>query len=454
METSDNKSVLNLFPFTPTKDQKNVLIALEDFITNSTDDFFIINGSAGTGKTLLMSVCVSFLKQKEIEYNIAAPTGRAARILASKANVPCSTIHSLIYNVATDPDEGTIKFNLKDNESTSYTVFIVDEASMVSSKSMLDQESLFEGGNCLLDDLIYFVKQGNDLNKIFFVGDKNQLPPVKEDFSAALSENYIKNHYNLSGSSYKLQEVKRQDNDSSVYKCIENIKGVIEKKCNDLTTRHFFKRNGQALAEFSYAVDFEEKGYEYCTALAYSHSKNLQFNRNVRSILFDNPAEKIVPGELLIINRTLKKPEYTLYNGDHVIIKEIDLESIDTIEGLEFVKITLEAKDINNKKFIVKDYILLDTLEEPKGLGKKKEKALHQTRKIKNKKYRENGNAMEDPYLGAIRALYGYSITIHKAQGGEWKKLYISDWYPPSKTYYNSKYTAFTRAIDEVFVYR
>ncbi|WP_424492733.1 ATP-dependent DNA helicase [Salinimicrobium sp. GXAS 041] len=453
MDTSDKKSILELFPFTPTGDQKNVLIALEEFFTNSTEDFFIINGSAGTGKTLLMSVCISFLGQKEINYNIAAPTGRAARILASKANVPCSTIHSLIYNVATDPEEGTIRFNLKDNESTSYTIFIVDEASMVSSKSISDQESLFEGGNCLLDDLIYFAKQGNDLNKIIFVGDKNQLPPVKEEFSAALSEDFIKNHYNLSGNSYKLQEVKRQDNDSSIYKHIENIKGVIEGKCNDLRTRHFFKENGQVLAEYNYAVDFAEKGHDYCTAIAYSHSKNLQFNRNVRSILFDNPPEKIVPGELLIINRTLKKPEYTLYNGDHVIVKEIDLDSTETIEGLEFVKIILEAKNINNEKFIVKDYILLDTLEEPRGLGKKKEKALHQTRKIQNKKYRENGNAMEDPFLGAIRALYGYSITIHKAQGGEWKKLYISNWYPQSKTYYNSKYTAFTRAIDEVFVY-
>lgn len=449
----DEKTILDFFPFTPTTDQKNLLVELENFLTNSPEDFFIINGAAGTGKTLLMSICVKYLSEMEIDYNLAAPTGRAARILASKAHVPCSTIHSLIYSVSTDPDDGTIKFNLKENDSTSYTVFIVDEASMVSSKSITDQESLFEGGNCVLDDLVYFVKQGNDLNKLIFVGDRNQLPPVKEDFSAALSEDYIIDHYNLSGTSYKLKEVKRQDNSSSLYKCIENIKGVIEKRNSDLSTDHFFRRNFQLQAEYDYASKFKTNGHEYCTAIAYSHSKNLQFNRNVRAILFDNPVERIVPGELLIINRTLRKPEYTLYNGDHVIVKDIDLENIDKIEGLEFAKVILEAKDVNNSVFEVQDYILLDTLEEPKGLGKKKEKALHQSRKIKNKQYQENGNAMEDPYLGAIRALYGYSITIHKAQGGEWKKVYISDWYPPTATYYNSKYTAFTRAIDEVFVY-
>lgn len=448
-----DKTVLDFFKFEPTTDQKMVLLEIQEFLTNSSEDYMIINGAAGTGKTLLMSSCITYLRYKGIEHNLAAPTGRAARILASKAHVSCSTIHSLIYNVNTDPDEGTIKFNLKDNESPAYTVYIVDEASMVSSNSISDQESLFEGGNCVLDDLIYFAKQGNDLNKLIFVGDKNQLPPVKESFSAALSDDYLASNYNLSGSTQILTSVKRQDTESSLYKCINNIKEVIEYKKNDLGTSAYIKVNTQAVAEILYANDFENKGHEYCTALAYSHSKNLQFNKSVRSIIFNNPIDRIVPGELLIINRTLRKPEYTLYNGDHVLVKKIDLEDTEIIEGLEFAKIIIEAKDINNNKFEVKEYILLDTLEEPKGLTKKQEKALNQNRKIKNKTYRENGNAMGDPFLGAIRALYGYSITIHKAQGGEWPKVYISDWYPRSNSYYNSKYTAFTRAQDEVFVY-
>ncbi|WP_373060190.1 ATP-dependent RecD-like DNA helicase [Zunongwangia sp. H14] len=450
---TDNEEIMKLFPFEPTSDQKTVLKLLKDFLVNSPDDFFIINGSAGTGKTLLMSVCVDFLIKKKINYSIAAPTGRAARILASKANVPCSTIHSLIYNVSTDPDEGTIRFNLKDNEATDYTVFIVDEASMVSSKSIADQESLFEGGNCLLDDFIYFVKQGNDLNKIIFVGDKNQLPPVKEEFSAALSKDYLRENYNISGNSYRLEQVKRQNKNSPLYLCIENIKDSIENKALDIGTKEFFKEYKQLQAEYSYALDYDEKGYEYCTAIAYAKSKNLEFNLNVRSILFDNPTDKIVTGELLIINRTLRKSEYTLYNGDHVIVKKIDLNDIHRIEKLEFAKITIEAKDINNKTFEVEDFILLNTLDSVQGLKVKEEKALHQNRKIQNKKYRENGNAMEDPYLGAIRALYGYSITVHKAQGGEWEKVYISDWFPESNTYFNSKYTAFTRAKNEVFIY-
>ncbi|MCM8569695.1 AAA family ATPase [Gramella jeungdoensis] len=453
VEDSKEKSILKFFKFEPTPDQMKVLLNLESFITNSSEDFLIINGAAGTGKTLLMSSCIAYLRDKGIANNLAAPTGRAARILASKAHVPCSTIHSLIYNVNTDPEEGTIRFSLKENESTEYTVYIIDEASMVSSQSESDQESLFEGGNCVLDDLIYYGKQGNDLNKFIFVGDKNQLPPVKESFSAALSSKFLKEKYNLEGTSLKLNTVKRQKTNSSLFKCINNIREVIENTARDLGTEAYFSINTQAVAEHLYALDLTENGHEYCTALAYNHSKNLQFNQRVRSLLFNYPKEKLVPGELLIINRTLRKPEYTLYNGDHVIVKEIDLQNTEIIEGLEFAKVVIEATDISNERFEIKDYILLDTLEKPKGLGKKKEKALHKIRKIQNKKYRDNGNAMEDPFLGAIRALYGYSITIHKAQGGEWDKVYISDWYPPSKTYYNSKYTAFTRAKEEVFVY-
>lgn len=98
----------------PTVQQRVALLAMSDFVSDANkDDFYILCGAAGTGKTSITTALIGYLNAKAVHYKIAAPTGRAARILGRKSKTVNSTIHSLIYNTKTIPDTGEIKFLLK-----------------------------------------------------------------------------------------------------------------------------------------------------------------------------------------------------------------------------------------------------------------------------------------------------------------------------------------------------
>ena len=128
----------------PTKEQKEALLGMSDFVKVSNEnDFFILCGAAGTGKTSITTALIGYLNSKSIAYNIAAPTGRAARILGRKSKTVNSTIHSLIYNVKSNANTGQVTFQLKENDVKDFNVFIIDEASMIASKTQNDSNSLF-----------------------------------------------------------------------------------------------------------------------------------------------------------------------------------------------------------------------------------------------------------------------------------------------------------------------
>lgn len=63
---------------------------------------------------------------------------------------------------------------------------------------------------------------------------------------------------------------------------------------------------------------------------------------------------------------------------------------------------------------------------------------------------------LEDPYLNALRAVFGFALTCHKAQGGEWNNVFldIPRYFPKlEKPYiYQWVYTAMTRARKELYI--
>ena len=169
--------------------QTEVVERIINFL-NSEKDVFILKGSAGTGKTSILKVITNLLEEKNTLYRLGAPTSRASSILSDKTGRNATTMHSQIYTPETLKHGVTIKFNPKTNNQKELTIFIVDEASLVSS--IINKSENYIAERPLLDDYIEYVNEGNENNKIIFIGDKFQLPPVNEYLSRALNESYLK----------------------------------------------------------------------------------------------------------------------------------------------------------------------------------------------------------------------------------------------------------------------
>lgn len=434
----------------PTQEQKEALLGMSSFVKkDNTNDFFILCGAAGTGKTSITTALIGYLNAKCIAYNIAAPTGRAARILGRKSKTINSTIHSLIYNVASNPNTGEVVFRLKNNDVKDFNVFIIDEASMIPSKPQIDAASLFKSKNSLLSDLIKFVKSGNKNNKIIFLGDNNQLPPVHEKVSLALSKEFLINTFNLSGTAKLLTEVKRQEDGSYVLKNATKLRLGIENNLKHVPLDSIQKLN-ISNATNDYVVDYLANGQDSIISIGCTHNMNKMFNNNVRTKIYGFNKKILEMDDLLIVNQTWKRNDFNLFSGDHIVIKEIDLSKTEKVAGLNFVPVKIISKNLEGNEEIIDDYLLLDSLFNPQGIHMKIENTLGHERFKKNKVYRESLMPWDDRYVGAIRATYGHSITCNKAQGGEWDRVLINSFFMPSLKF---QYTAITRAKSEVKFY-
>ncbi len=434
----------------PTTQQRVALLAMSNFVNESnTDDFYILCGAAGTGKTSITTALIGYLNSKAIHYKIAAPTGRAARILGRKSQTVNSTIHSLIYNVQTNTETGEVKFLLKENTIKDKTIFIIDEASMIASTQQREEGAMFISDNSLLSDLVAFVKNGNPLNKIIFLGDKNQLPPVNEIESKALSGEYLKQKFKIQGKSYLLTEVKRQEDGSLILKNASNIRLGIESNLEKVNLIGVEKKS-VSQASTDYVREYLSNGTDSVISIGTTHKMNKMFNGVVREKIYGFNANVVEVDDLLLITTTWKRNDYQLYSGDHVVVSEINHNQIEMVAGLHFIPVKLLSKSLKGTEEIIEDYILLESILHPEGLKPEQENRLRHERFSKNKIYRESLIPSDDRYVGAIRASYGHSITCNKAQGGEWDKVFINSYFIPTLKY---QYTAVTRAKTSLVLY-
>jgi exodeoxyribonuclease-5 len=148
-----SNSILNYLHFSkPTEEQKDVLNAMEGFVSDKNPfEFIVLCGAAGTGKTSITAALIGYLNDLGKPYKIAAPTGRAARILGRKAKTTTSTIHSMIYVPKSDKDTGKVTFRLKFGNISKPTVYIIDEASMIPKEVDVEQ-NLFQVEKGLIFD--------------------------------------------------------------------------------------------------------------------------------------------------------------------------------------------------------------------------------------------------------------------------------------------------------------
>jgi exodeoxyribonuclease-5 len=443
----NKKNILDYLHFhIPTVEQKLALEALAQFVDIANkEDFFILSGAAGTGKTSITSALVGYLNN-DIQYRIIAPTGRAARILGKKTKCVSSTIHSLIYTPESNIETGSVIWRLKQNFNDAYTVFIIDESSMIASST--NNNEMFQTSDSLLNHLVKFIKSGNPKNKIVLLGDKNQLPPYAENDSLALDPNYMRKQYIFTGSFHYLTEVKRVEDGSYILKNATRLRKSIEDNEINIPKLEANRFNNTWNAAKDFASNYDPTNIDQLVAIGRSHKSNKIFNEEVRKKVFGTSVPYLIKDDLLIIQQNWKRNDQVLFNGDHVIVEEVDLSKLETVCDLSFLPIKIKSISLDGSIQIIEDYILLDTLLSENGqIPFEKEKKLRAERFRKNKVYSSSGNIDDDKYVGAIRLGYGYSITCQKSQGGEWDKIYVNTFGIDDKRWL---YTAITRAKNDL----
>lgn len=452
--------ILRNFPFDPTTDQMHALDVFERFMTDSDERcVMILRGSAGTGKTSLASVIVRTLLDLQYKISLLAPTGRAAKVFSLTSGQPAATIHRSIYRERTFAGlDG--KFNLNANLYRN-RLFLIDEASMISLTSV---NSTF-GSGCLLDDLIQFVY--NERNcRMLLIGDKAQLPPVGEAESPALRADVLA-AYGLKVYECDLNEVLRQSQDSGILYNATIIRQMITHDQATALPLIRFKGfadisivPGDELIE-SLSTSYAEVGIDETMVITRSNKRANIFNQGIRNMVLGRE-EELTTGDMLMVVKNKYKEKQAeglsfIANGDRAIVRSV--RNVRELYGFRFADVTLSFPDYDNTEEDM--IVILDTLttEAPALTHEQNEQLFQQVladyadvplKSDRMKKIRE------DDYYNALQVKFGYAITCHKAQGGQWAHIYLDQGYMTDEMltpdYIHWLYTAFTRATEHLYL--
>ena len=485
--------ILQTFGFVPTAEQEHALDVFSQFMTDRKEHVvMILRGSAGTGKTTLAAAIVKALVKLHQKLILLAPTGRAAKVFSLYAGHPAYTIHRRIYRQKSAGDLSS--FSLNDNLNRD-TLFIIDEASMISNQGFGD--SAF-GSGCLLDDLMQFVYNGLNC-RMLLIGDKAQLPPVGEDESPALMAGMLRG-YGMEVYECDLNQVLRQSEDSGILWNATRIReNQGENQFPPMLPR--IRLNGFADVQVvpgdelieSLSSSYSRVGMDETMVITRSNKRANIYNQGIRNTILDRE-EELCRGDLLMIVKnnyywaeqftddglrftddyskggeglaskspvnckpsTVNKISF-LANGDLAVVRRV--RNIHELYGFRFAEVTMQFPDYDDYELTA--IVILDTITtEAPALTREQQELLfnavledyadipHKADRIKKLKV--------DRYYNALQVKFAYAVTCHKAQGGQWAHIYLDQGYMTddmlTSDYIHWLYTAFTRATEKLYL--
>ena len=451
------------FPFEPTIKQNIVLQQLSEFIFSKAPNLlYVLKGYAGTGKTTIFGAIVSNLWKAKKSAVLMAPTGRAAKVIANYSGKEAFTIHKKIYFPKKEKNGG-VKFVLQPNKHKN-TIFIVDEASMISDTP--GESKLFENGS-LLDDLMQYVYSGHQC-KLLLIGDTAQLPPVKLDLSPALDERTLALNYNKEVTKMELDEVVRQEQGSGI---LANATVLRETLLN--TYFDSFKFDLSDYTDIIRLVDgyeimdaindaYSELGKEETAIIVRSNKRANLYNQQIRNRILFNEHELTAGDYLMVVknNYFWVKPTSDagfIANGD--IIEVLEIFSIQELYGFRFAEVKIRMVDYP-KMIPFETVLLLDTIAaETPSLPYEDSNRLYQEVmkdfESETSKYKKFLKVKGNKHFNALQVKFSYAITCHKSQGGQWDTVFVEQPYLPNgidKEYLRWLYTAVTRAKVKLYL--
>lgn len=454
-----NTYIRQELPFEPNEGQKELLGKLTAFLVSQEQrKAFVLKGYAGTGKTSVISALVRALERLGQPCVMLAPTGRAAKVIAAYSGRPAYTIHKKIYR---QQKMGENRFSLTDNLHRRM-LFIVDEASMISTQQSYD--SPFGSGN-LLTDLIRYVYNGQGCS-LLLLGDTAQLPPVGQTDSPALNPEVLKG-YGLQVTEHLLTQVARQALDSGILKNATDIRQQLHdgdiKLLPSFTTEGYgdiLHLPGDELLE-TLEESYRDAGMEETVILTRTNWATNMYNQGVRArILWKE--DLVSGGDRLMVSRNnyFWTEQYEdldfLANGDMLDVLRIRNEH--EMYGFHFAEASLRAVDYDYEidVMIWTDTLLTDNPEMNYEMQRTLADRIAQDYPEVRDKREKWKLIMQSPYYNALQVRFAYAVTCHKAQGGQWKRVFID----PGKVddehlgeeFYRWLYTALTRAQEKVYL--
>ncbi len=451
------------FPFQPTLKQLITLEKLSQFILSKEKNLlFLLKGYAGTGKTTIIGTIVANLWHIKMKSVLLAPTGRAAKVMSNYSSTKAYTIHKKIYFPKKESGGG-IQFVLAPNKHRN-TIFIVDEASMISDTPT--DSKLFENGS-LLDDLMMYVYAGYNC-KLILIGDTAQLPPVKLELSPALDEDKLSLNYDKEVIRIELDEVMRQAGDSGILMNATNLReqlygGFFDDFKFDVNPYKDIVRliEGNDILE-AIEDSYSQNGKEETTFIVRSNKRANLYNANIRNRILYLENE-IATGDYMMVvknNYFWIKPTTEagfIANGD--IIEVLEIFAIKELYGFRFAEVKVKMVDYPNQDPF-ETVLLLDTISaETPSLPYEEGNRLYQEVLLdyaeEKSKYKKFIAVKNNKYFNALQVKFSYAITCHKSQGGQWNTVFVEQPYLPNgidKDYLRWLYTAITRAKKQLYL--
>ena len=455
------RQIYEKISFETTFSQKKVVEMLSDYLSEpKSEQIFVLNGYAGTGKTTLLAAVVEVLDAMQVPTVLLAPTGRAAKVLSRYCHREALTIHKRIYRERTTADYES-HFSLDVNKERG-AVFIVDEASMLADAT---SEGQIFGSGSLLDDLIKYIRSGRDC-RLILVGDNAQLPPVGSAFSPALDRDVMSGYGDVVYAS--MDDVVRQQAESGILfnatmlRCmLEN--GIHEVPQLDMSFSDVESISGGEVME-KVQECYDRYGRDETIIITRSNRRANRYNEGVRRYNL-SAEEAIESGDCLMVvknnyyytEREKECPMSFAANGDVVQLRKI--YRFEDFYGFHFADALLSFPDYDD--FELRCRILLDTIssESPSLTREEGRRLLQEVEqdyldiKSRIKRLKE---IRENPHFNAVQVKFAYAITCHKAQGGQWKAVFVD------RALFGDEemtadmlrwlYTAFTRATERLYL--
>lgn len=396
------------------------------------------------------------------KYALLAPTGRAAKVLASYTKQRAFTIHKFIYQITTD-EFGGIRFALRHNRGKN-AVIIVDEASMISLAR--DAGSGRIQSKNLLSDLMKFMEEGKDC-KLILIGDTAQLPPVGSADSPALDGKVLQANFHFEPAmQHELREVVRQEANSGILTNATELRNLLMSGKSDIALKINFpdiKVVDMLDLEDEINAAYGNYGEDGAMVITRSNKSANQFNHQIRLRIKYMEDEIASTDKLMVVkNNYYWLPKGSgagfIANGD--MIEIMRLGYTEEMHGFRFANATVRLMDYPTEDSLDVKLILNSLHVEGPSLPEEDYQQLYNAVSMGYAHIptpsEQAKKIAEDPYLHALQVKFGYAITCHKAQGGQWPAVFVDQGYLTAEMlgteYVRWLYTAITRASEKLYL--